>query len=342
MIIRLTLPERLLRRAHLLPLPVMDAFGGVLFGRVLAIAVRRGLFEALAEGPRGCDALARETGLHAEAAALVADASVEAGYLVKRGGGYALSPEGRKWLLKDSPHSLVFLIRYFETLHERWRNVEAAMVDGKPAKVYYEGFSTEDWRVYALAMRDLARLVLPVVMPNIRLRSDASLLVDVGGSHGLYAIESCRRHPGLNAVVMDFGPALQVAGEFVRGAAMEKRIRLLEGDILHTPIPSPADCVLLFNVIHGLTGEQNRDLIARALGALRPGGKLFILDQLKSERGGSGLGRFVPLMVGLNLLSESGGTAYHPDQVREWCASASSQRRHRLRLPGLTLVVAVR
>lgn len=342
MIIRLTLPERLLRRAHLLPLPVMDAFGGVLFGRAFAIAVRRGMFEALAQGALGCDALAGRTGMHMEATALVADASVEAGYLEKREGQYALSPEGRKWLLKDSPHSLVFLIRYFETLHERWRMVEAAMVHGKPAKLYYDGFSADDWRVYALAMRDLARLVLTVVMPKLRLRSGASLLVDVGGSHGLYAIECCRRHPGLHAVIMDFGPALRVAEEFVREAAMEKRIRMLEGDVLQTPLPSPADSVLLFNVIHGFTMEQNRNLVARAVAALRPGGKLFILDQLKSDGGGSGLGRFVPLMVGLNLLSESGGTAYHPEQVREWCATASSVRLHRLRLPGLTLVEAVR
>ena len=191
-------------------------------------------------------------------------------------------------------------------------------------------------------MRDLARLVIPLVMPKVRLHSGATLLVDVGGSHGLYAIDCCRRNPGLNAVIMDFGPALKVAGKCVREVGMEKRVRMLEGDILHTPIPSQADCVLLFNVIHGFTAEQNRDLIARTLAALRPGGKMYILDQLKNDRGGSGLGRFIPLMVGLNLLNESGGTAYRSEQVQGWCAAASSTRLRRLRLPGLTLVEAVR
>lgn len=342
MILRLTLPERLLRLAHYLPLPVMDAFGGVLFGRVLAIAVRRGLFEALADGPLGSDGLASRTGFHAEAAGLVADASVEAGYLKKRGGLYALTGEGRKWLLKESPHSLVHLILYFETLHERWRLVEKALDHGKPARVYYDGFSESDWRGYALGMRDLARLVIPLVMPKIRPGRAATLLVDAGGSHGLYAIECCRRHTGLSAVIMDFAPALNVARECIRDAAMEERVRVQEGDILRDPVPSPADCIFLFNVIHGFNAEQNRGLIARTLAALRPGGKLFILDQLKGDRGSSGLGRFVPLMVGLNLLSESGGTAYRHEQVEEWCAAASSTRLHRLRLPGLTLVEAVR
>ncbi len=48
MILKLTFLERLLHRLHILPTPIMDAFGGIIFGRVLTIAVRRGLFEAVA------------------------------------------------------------------------------------------------------------------------------------------------------------------------------------------------------------------------------------------------------------------------------------------------------
>ena len=342
MIIRLTLLERFLRNAHLLPLPIMDAFGGVLYGRALAVAVRRGMFDALAGGPLGADVLAQRTGMHREAVGLVADASVEAGYLTKRKGLYALSPEGRKWLLADSPDSLTFLIRYFESLHERWRVIEHSMDHGKPARAYYEGFSDEDWRVYVLAMRDLARLVMPAVAPGIRLGRTASLLVDIGGSHGLYAMQCCRRHPGLEAVVMDFAPALGVTAELIRQAGMEKRIRLLGGNFMQAGIPSPADGILLFNIIHGLSDGENRELFTRALHALRPGGKLYVLDQLRDAGGGSGVGRFIPLMVGLNLLTETGGTAYAFAQVKDWCASASVVRLHRLRLPGLSLIEIVR
>jgi hypothetical protein len=48
---------------HLLPIPVMDAFASVLFGRALAIAVRRGMFEAIAGQPRGLEEIALQTGL---------------------------------------------------------------------------------------------------------------------------------------------------------------------------------------------------------------------------------------------------------------------------------------
>ena len=58
MILRLTLLERALHRMHLLPVPVMDAFAGVLFGRLLCIGVRRGIIEAAAGAP--CPAPAPE------------------------------------------------------------------------------------------------------------------------------------------------------------------------------------------------------------------------------------------------------------------------------------------
>jgi len=51
MTFNLTLVERLLHRLHLLPVPVVDAFSNVVYGRALTIAIRRGFFEALTGGP---------------------------------------------------------------------------------------------------------------------------------------------------------------------------------------------------------------------------------------------------------------------------------------------------
>jgi hypothetical protein len=101
---------------------------------------------------------------------------------------------------------------------------------------------------------------------------------------------------------------------------------------------------LLFNVIHGMTEDQNRELISRALAALRPGGRLYILDQMKwPGRGGTRLSRFIPQMVGLNLVNETGGTVYDVGRVKEWCGVASNLRQWPLRrMPGVSLVEAER
>jgi len=59
-------------------------------------------------------------------------------------------------------------------------------------------------------------------------------------------------------------------------------------------------------------------------------------------RTGSMLEQFVPLLVGMNLLTEIGGNTYRVGQVIEWCEGFSSARHARLRIPGVGLIVAER
>ena len=341
MIINISLFERLLHRLHLLPTPVVDAFGSVVFGRALTIAVRRGVFEALAHTTRIAEEVARATSLSLQGTELLLESCVVAGYISAGNGRYSLTSEARKWLVKDSPFFLGNLIRYFETLYERWGYLEHSLEHGSPPRRYYEKFTAEDWKMYVYGMRDLARLLMDDVMRKMALQNRALSLLDLGGSHGLYAMECCRRYPTLSATIIDFGEALEHTKEIVGQDGMNGRVQLCAADFTQIELPPLQDCVLLFNVIHGLRDDENRRLIQRVLNTLKPGGKLYILDQLREERRRTGLAQFMPLMVGLNLLNEIGGNTYSFEQVKAWCAGAGRVRRMRLRLPGVTLVEVV-
>jgi ubiquinone/menaquinone biosynthesis C-methylase UbiE len=342
MIVRLTLLERILHRLHLLPAPIMDAFGSIIFGRVLTVAVRRGVFEVVASASRSVKEIAEATQLDARAVGLMAEALCAAGYLQREGTGYIASAEGKKWLVQSSPHYLGNLVRYFETLYSRWERFEYALEHGKPERPYFDLFTEEDWRVYVYGMRDLAKLLLPHVESRLVLHGTPESLLDLGGSHGLYAIELCRRYPTLRAVVADFAPALVHTRQIAAAEAMTERIAVLEGDFRHVPFPASLDAVLMFNLVHGFRDDENRSLITRAYAALKTGGKLFILDQMQDGRRRSQLATLIPLMVGLNMLNEIGGTVYAVEEVERWCSAFSSVRHHRLRLPGVVLIEAVK
>ncbi|MEO8167492.1 MAG: methyltransferase [bacterium] len=341
MTIQLSFLERLLHRFHLLPTPIMDSFGGIIFGRVLTIAVRRELFEALATGGRTVIQLADVTGLNEKAIRLMADSFVAGGYLTRSEDVYILSGEGKKWLIKSSPAYIGNLVAYFETLYARWEHFEYSLEHGRPERAYFDGFTDNDWKVYVYGMADLARLLLNEVGPKLALHDPKSLL-DIGGSHGLYAMECCRRYPSIQATIMDFAPALQHACEIAAAEKMSGQINFLEGDFKNNRLPPNQDCVLLFNIVHGFDEKENQKLIERTHEALTPGGKLFILDQMKSSKQASGLAAFVPLMVGLNLLNEIGGNVYDMAEVKRWCGSFSSVQIYKLRLPGVILVEAVK
>lgn len=339
---RPTITERLLQRLHLLPTPVIDTFGAMIFERALMIGLKKGVFEAVAAGERSVEEISQETRLSQEGVRLLAEAFVAGGYLERSGGMYRAGPETKKWLLRSSSSYIGNLMLYFETLHGRLCELEYSLAHGRPRRPYYESFTEGDWEIYVKGMADLARLLISDVFNRISMPRDGGCLLDIGGSHGLYALEFCRRIPGSTAVVMDFESALHLAASSVREAGLEERIRFVGGDFHSVPFPGGMDVVFIFNIIHGFDEITNNELIRRASSALRPGGKLYILDQLTGSGRKSPLSQFLPLMVGLNMLNEIGGRVYSVAEVRNWCKRAARFRVMHLKFPGVMLLEASR
>ena len=140
-------------------------------------------------------------------------------------------------------------------------------------------------------------------------------------------------------MVMDFAPALRWAAAIHEGG-FGNRICLSAGDFMTAVLPAGQDAVFMFNILHGFDESTNRNLIRRASAALRKGGSLYILDQMTGNSKRSLLSRFIPLMVGLNLMNETGGSAHSVPMIRQWCAEASTFRVMPLRFPGVTLIEA--
>lgn len=205
-------------------------------------------------------------------------------------------------------------------------------------KPYYADFGDRDWKAYVFGMRELARFLMPAVMKRVSLGRSAARLLDVGGSHGLYTLECCQRSTQLRAMIMDFAQPLRWTEQFIQEAGLGDRVHTMPGDFLEADIPGDQDIILLFNVIHGLTEEQNGLLIGRLMRALARDGRMYVLDQMTGRAHRSALGKVMPLMVGLNLLNEIGGKAYAVEDVKRWCAGARRVKKRNLGVPGVTLV----
>ena len=334
--------ERVAARLNLLPEALYDAFPAVLFGRVLVIASSLGLFDELDRRAQTPEEISRSLNLPLESAELMLSSLNAAGYLKKRRAVYSLAPQAAKWLVRSSPHSLANFLEYVELLHARWLTLEDSLRRGKPLKTYVETFGLDEWRIYTDGMMDLAKLILPRLLPKIELPEGARTLLDLGGSHGLYALELCRRYPLLRATITDFPAVLARTVALVEEYGLGHRVKLLPCNIIDASLrPAPHDVVLAFNIVHGFRPEANRALLSTIAAALFPGGLLLILDQFKNERS-RGAARMLPMMVGVNLLNEIGGNVYDSAEVQGWCREAGlvRVRYHRLSLPGVGLISA--
>lgn len=334
-----TLKERFFSYLNLLPVPIYDSFAAPLFGHALTLAVRLNIFETLRQ-PLTAEKLAKTLNIHPQASFLLLSSLVTAGYIKKIGNDFVLSASAKKWLLKSSPYYIGNFIRYVELLYSHWLSLEQTFKKGKPPSTYIERFGEKEWKIYIYGMMDLAKIIIPHIISKMILPNEARTILDLGGSHGLYSIELCKRHPRLHATIVDFPQVLRFTKEIIREHNVVEWVSLKPGNVLKKKFRENFyDAALAFNIVHGLTPEQNEVFLRKISRALKRGGYLYVLDQFVGQRR-SRSEQLIPLMVGINIMNEVGGTVYSIDELRELTRQAGLRitRSFRLRLPGVVLL----
>jgi SAM-dependent methyltransferase len=326
----------------LLPVPMLEAYGPA-YARALVTATKLGMFDALADGPRAAGEIAEACAANPRATEKLLNLLVTMRYVGVRAGRYALTRRSRRWLLADAPGSIRDLILMKE-LEWRWIDgLEPFVRSGRPLDVH-GSMSSDDWAIYQRGMRAQANILAPILARRLPVPDAARDMLDVGGSHGYFSVVTCRRHPELRATVLDLPQAVEWAAPILEREGMGDRVALRAGDALVDDLGEAAyDLILMVSLVHHFDAATNRDLVARAARALRPGGHLVIGDALRPSKPGNGgqQGAFFDLYFALT--SESGLWTF--DEIRAWQADAGLAPRRPMSLVpggGFGLQVAVR
>ncbi len=342
------LERLLLFRLNRGPAPMLDLFGAASF-EALTLALDMGLIDALDDEALSADEIAIRFDADENGIRILLDFLASQGYVVERAGRYRNTAMTTKWLTTGSETNLAPWLSFWnELVLPFWeRHLERAVLDGKPPMTIYEWFDEEPtrWETAQDGFRAAAAVVVDDITEQVDVPDGASTLLDVGGGHGLYAIELCRAHPGLSATVFDNPDALEAARREITAAGVEERVTTSAGDYWSDDLGSGYDIALVFNVIHAHDDAENRRLLGRVGEALRPGGRIVILDQLEGSArmpvGKSFLG-----FEGLTYLSTLGAKTHPYEDVVEWLRSDGFENVTRSTIglggPGSTLVQATR
>jgi len=125
---------------------------------------------------------------------------------------------------------------------------------------------------------------------------------------------------------------------------LDPRVTLQAGDFQQDDLGENYDAVLLFNLIHGFTPEVNLQLLTKASAALRPGGRVVILEQLAGGAS-SGLGHTLSQLLNLSYFQLLGGQIYLYREVHQWLKATGFIRIHRIKLvraPGNYLIIGTK
>jgi 2-polyprenyl-3-methyl-5-hydroxy-6-metoxy-1,4-benzoquinol methylase len=279
-----SVPEGLYERIGLafglVPTPFLDTLVALMLARTLMTAVKHGVFGVVARGRQSADKIADVCGLEFCATRKLLRALEGAGYLRRCNDNYELTRVAQRWLIPGGAKSFTdgVLHRYLDAGF--MNHYDDYVTTGRAAD-FHKALTPEQWNVYERGQRSHAALMAKEVAWRLPIAREATALLDVGGGHGLYSIELCRRHPGLHATILDLPGAVSPTVSSLSSISID-RIECRAGDVLVDDLGFEAyDVILLANVLHHFTAKDNAALVSRVSRALRSGGVCAILDLIR-------------------------------------------------------------
>jgi precorrin-6B methylase 2 len=266
---------------------------GILSGSWLAQAcyavAKLGLPDALAAGPRPVAELAAECGADPRALHRLLRALAAAGLFRQTAPQtYALTSV-TELLRSDVPGSLrQMAVLDGEEVYRSFADIEQTVRTGTPA---FETIHGEPFYAYLAGQPELAATFVQAmsgaqVSAAISLfdLTGTELLVDVGGGDGSLLAAALSGHPELRGMLLELPEAVRRAKTTVAEAGVEDQADLVEGDFFAS-VPAGGDVYVLARVLHNWIDERAELILRRVREAMRPQGRLIVVEQLLPEEG---------------------------------------------------------
>jgi ubiquinone/menaquinone biosynthesis C-methylase UbiE len=148
----------------------------------------------------------------------------------------------------------------------------------------YEGLSKlpdhvqDSWFAFDHYYSDFSfKEILPLVIrPGVR------KVLDVGGNTGKFAVRCCSFSEEVHVTILDLPGQLEMAGKYVTEQGLDQRISTKPMNLLdHTiPFPGGMDVIWMSQFLDCFSREDIDRLLRRGSEALKPEGRLFIMELL--------------------------------------------------------------
>jgi len=312
--------ERMALMLNLAPVPLVDTQVAYNAARAIMAGAELGIYESIGKGNKTAEQIAAECKTDLRATTQLIDCLVGLGYLNYNNGQYALKKKFHKWLLKDSESNLIGKLR-FQLYEWNWMaNLEEYVRTGKPMDFHYK-MNAEEWASYQNGMRDLSINSAKELGKKLKLKTGATDMLDIGGSHGLYSIEICKHHPGLSSTILELPGAINEASNIAAKYGLSDKIHYKAGNALTDDLgENKYDLIMINNVVHHFTNEQNIELAKKIARALKPGGLYAIGEFIRLNKPGEGGAVAATAGLYFALISSSG--TWSTQEMRSWMDKA--------------------
>jgi 2-polyprenyl-3-methyl-5-hydroxy-6-metoxy-1,4-benzoquinol methylase len=323
-------------KANLVPLPLIETQIYFTMARMIMAGAELGIYDAIGKDSLSAEQIAQKCNTHVHATRQLLNALTGAGYIRYSGNTYAIPKKFQKWLLKESEANLIGKLR-FQILEWNYLNhLEEFVRTGKSLDLHdSKSLDSKAWELYQEGMRDLSVNAAKELAGKIPVPKGANQMLDIGGSHGLYSIELCKKHTGLKSTILELSDAVESA------SAIAKRydqagimVSYKAGNVLTDELGENLyDVVMINNVVHHFTVEQNEQLAKKIYHALKPGGIYVVGELIRTDTPGKGGIMAAATGLYFSLTSQSGN--WSESEISGWQTKAGLK--HLKTMPAMTV-----
>lgn len=254
----------------------------------LQTAIELDLFGALGEGPSDAATVAARCSASERGIRVLCDYLTVEGLVSKSGEVYGLTPTSAVFLDPASPACMASVARFLG-------NAEMMETYGKLTSIVREGRTSLPgegtvepenpvWVDFAESMEPMMRGAAgPLAEIALAGKTGPVSVLDIAASHGLFGITAARMNPEARITALDWASVLEVTRRKATAAGVVDRFTFVPGDAFKADLGGPHDVVLLTNILHHFDRATCVTLLQRMHAALRPGGRVALLEFVPND-----------------------------------------------------------
>jgi len=308
-------------------LHVRNLVMGFVVSRALQVAAELGLADALADGPKDRDTLARHVGAHSDAMTRLMLALAGFGVFEQLADGRFVNTRSSECLRSDAPGSLRAIARMHGgvALWGAWTGLEHSIRSGEPSFAHVHGSPMFE---YLAAHPEAARRFDDGMTSASGAINEALIeaydwgrfgtLVDVAGGAGSTLVAILRAAPRLQGVLFDLPHVIERGRDGLAQRGMAARCRTEAGSFFDA-VPAGADAYFMKHILHDWNDDDCLRVLNNCRRAMPDHARLLVCERLIPSANAPGIARIMDLVM---LALTDGGRERSEQEFRELFARA--------------------
>lgn len=282
---------------------LMNLTAGKWVSQAIAVAAELGIADLLKDGAKSAATIARAVNASEDGVYRLLRALASVGLFAETGERrFRLTPLG-KLLRTDSPEALGGYARFVghESTWRPWGELRHGVRTGEPAfdQVFampiFEYFAKmpEAAAIFDAAMTSISTFESKAVLAAYDF-SGVGTLVDVAGGHGLLITAILKANRKMGGVLFDLPLVTAGASALFQKRGIADRCQIVSGDFF-VSIPEGGDAYIMKHIIHDWDDERAIQILKNCYRAMRPGGKVLIVDAVIPPGNAAHFGKLLDL-----------------------------------------------